>query len=197
MNARYRDKCLSVKERQAAAYAAKRVIEKQLDDVARRAQYLWMCAALNAGFTAEDNQLDDEFHFTLDPCCTAENAKCRKYYTKAENGLEQDWKGETVFCNPPYSRGKKGTPGQEAWIKKCFEESQKTDTTCVMLLPARTDTKAFHTYIYGYAEIRFIRGRLKFGGSTNSAPFPSMIVVFKGKDCNGRFDKPKGAAGRV
>ena len=115
------------------------------------------------------NQLDDEFHFTLDPCCTAENAKCRKYYTKAENGLEQDWKGETVFCNPPYSRGKKGTPGQEA----------------------------FHTYIYGYAEIRFIRGRLKFGGSTNSAPFPSMIVVFKGKDCNGRFDKPKGAAGRV
>lgn len=129
------------------------------------------------------NQLDDEFHFTLDPCCTAENAKCRKYYTKAENGLEQDWKGETVFCNPPYSRGKKGAPGQEAWIKKCFEESKKAGTTCVMLLPARTDTKAFHTYIYGYAEIRFIRGRLKFGGSTNSAPFPSMIVVFKGKDC--------------
>lgn len=72
------------------------------------------------------NQLDDEFHFTLDPCCTAENAKCRKYYTKAENGLEQDWKGETVFCNPPYSRGKKGAPGQEAWIKKCFEESKKS-----------------------------------------------------------------------
>lgn len=142
------------------------------------------------------SQLDDEFHFTLDPCCTAENAKCRKYYTKAENGLEQDWKGETVFCNPPYSRGKKGAPGQEAWIKKCFEESKKAGTTCVMLLPARTDTKAFHTYIYGYAEIRFIRGRLKFGGSTNSAPFPSMIVVFKGKDCNGRFDKPKGAAGK-
>mgnify|MGYP003251382283 CR=1 FL=1 len=107
------------------------------------------------------NQLDDEFHFTLDPCCTAENAKCLKYYTKAENGLEQDWKGETVFCNPPYSRGKKGAPGQEAWIKKCFEESKKAGTTCVMLLPARTDTKAFHTYIYGYAEIRFIRGRLK------------------------------------
>lgn len=57
------------------------------------------------------NQLDDEFHFTLDPCCTAENAKCRKYYTKAENGLEQDWKGETVFCNPPYSRGKKRCTG--------------------------------------------------------------------------------------
>lgn len=125
------------------------------------------------------NQLDDEFHFTLDPCCTAENAKCRKYYTKAENGLEQDWKGEKVFCNPPYSRGKKGAPGQEAWIKKCFEESKKAGTTCVMLLPARTDTKAFHTYIYGYAEIRFIRGRLKFGGSINSAPFPSMIVIFK------------------
>lgn len=80
------------------------------------------------------NQLDDEFHFTLDPCCTAENAKCRKYYTKAENGLEQDWKGETVFCNPPYSRGKKGAPGQEAWIKKCFEESKKAGTTCVLSL---------------------------------------------------------------
>jgi len=63
------------------------------------------------------DRLDDEFHFTLDPCSTDENAKCRKHYTKAENGLLQDWTGETVFCNPPYGRG------LEAWCRKCCEHS--------------------------------------------------------------------------
>jgi len=119
------------------------------------------------------DELDSEFSFTLDPCATPENAKCQKYYTEKENGLNQDWAGETVFCNPPYGRAIKD------WVKKCYEESRKSHTTVVMLIPARTDTAYFHDYIYHKArEVRFIRGRLKFGNATNSAPFPSMVVVF-------------------
>ena len=120
------------------------------------------------------NALDAEFHFTLDPCSTDENAKCAKHYTKEQNGLAQDWTGETVFCNPPYGRE------MPKWIRKCYEH-YTGGGIAVMLIPARTDTKAFHEYIYGKAEIRFIKGRLKFGGSQNSAPFPSMVVVFGGK----------------
>lgn len=123
------------------------------------------------------DELDAEFHFTLDPCATSENAKCRKYYTEADDGLSKDWQGETVFCNPPYSNG-----AQTAWVKKCYEEAQKPNTTVVALLPARTDTARFHNYILGKAEVRFIRGRLKFGGSENSAPFPSMIVIWNKED---------------
>lgn len=117
--------------------------------------------------------LDAEFHFTLDPCSTDENAKCEKHYTKEQDGLKQDWTGETVFCNPPYGRG------IGKWIAKCYEHFRSGAGTAVMLIPARTDTKAFHEYIYGKAEIRFIRGRLKFNGSKWSAPFPSMVVVYR------------------
>lgn len=117
--------------------------------------------------------LDAEFHFTLDPCSTDENAKCAKHYTKEQDGLAQDWTGETVFCNPPYGRE------MPKWIAKCAEHGAGGGIA-VMLIPARTDTKAFHKYIWGMAEIRFVKGRLKFGGSRNSAPFPSMVVVFKG-----------------
>lgn len=119
------------------------------------------------------DKLNDEFHFTLDPCATHENAKCKKYYTKEQNGLIQHWGGETVFCNPPY--GKEITE----WVNKCLKESIHPNTTVVMLVPARTDTKWFHNYIYHNAdEIRFIPGRLKFGCCKNAAPFPSMVVVF-------------------
>ena len=119
------------------------------------------------------DKLNEEFHFTLDPCATHENAKCKKYYTVKEDGLKQDWQGETVFCNPPYGRAIKD------WVRKCYEESRKPNTTVVMLIPARTDTTYFHEYIYKKAkEIRFVRGRLKFGNSKNGAPFPSMVVVF-------------------
>jgi phage N-6-adenine-methyltransferase len=126
------------------------------------------------------DELDREFHFTLDPCCTPKTAKCKKYYTVNEDGLSQNWESNIVFCNPPYSKKQHGNPGQEAWVKKCYEESRKPNTTCVMLIPARTDTIAFHEYIYHKAsEIRFIKGRLKFGGCKDAAPFPSMVVVFK------------------
>lgn len=119
------------------------------------------------------DELDKEFSFTLDPCATSENAKCKKYYTVKENGLKQDWQGHVIFCNPPYGRAIKD------WVEKCYKESLKPDTTVVMLIPARTDTSYFHDYIYRKAkEIRFVRGRLRFGNATNSAPFPSMVVVF-------------------
>lgn len=116
--------------------------------------------------------VNTEFHFTLDPASTHENAKCEKHYTILENGLLQSWANEVVFCNPPYGRE------QKLWIMKAFEESRAGNAKVVMLLPARTDTAAFHDYIYGKAEIRFLRGRLKFGESKNAAPFPSMIIVF-------------------
>lgn len=115
------------------------------------------------------DELNKEFSFTIDVCANSDNAKCRRYYTKAQDGLKQNWDGENVFCNPPYGReiGK--------WVKKASE----SNTLVVMLLPARTDTKWFHEYIYNKAEVRFLKGRLKFGNSTNSAPFPSMIVIFR------------------
>lgn len=115
------------------------------------------------------DELDKEFHFDLDVCAIPENAKCEQYFTPETDGLSQEWNG-TVWCNPPYGReiGK--------WVKKAAQ----SNCTVVMLLPARTDTKWFHDYIYRKAEIRFLKGRLKFGGSQNSAPFPSMVVVFDG-----------------
>ena len=139
------------------------------------------------------DELDREFKFTLDPAATVENAKCRQFYTLKENGLIQDWQGETVFCNPPYGKI------ISAWIKKCYDEAQKPGTTVVMLLPARTDTQAFHKYILGKAEIRSIKGRLKFinrlfpsyrddgGYKVSGAPFPSMIVVMGKKQNKGEL----------
>lgn len=120
------------------------------------------------------DELNNEFHFDLDVCANAENHKCAKYYTKEQNGLIQPWI-DNVWCNPPYGReiGK--------WITKAYISAYHNIGVIVMLLPARTDTKWFHEYIYNQpnTEIRFIKGRLKFGDSKNSAPFPSMIVIFR------------------
>lgn len=120
------------------------------------------------------NELDREFKFTLDPCSTHENHKCKKYYTKDENGLLKEWNDEIVFMNPPYGRNITGL-----WVKKAFEQYYKYGITIVMLLPARTDTKWFHEYIYNKCEIRFIKGRLKFNDGKLSAPFPSMIAIYR------------------
>lgn len=119
------------------------------------------------------DELDAEFHFTLDPCATDDNHKCEKYYTINQDGLSQNWGGERVFCNPPYSEIAK-------WTEKCFREGQKDNTLVVLLIPSRTDTKYFHNFIYNRSEIRFVKGRLRFGNSTENAPFPSMIVIFRG-----------------
>lgn len=114
------------------------------------------------------NKLNKEFNFDVDVCATKENAKCKKFYTLEENGLQQTWTG-TCWMNPPYGRE------ISKWVKKASESK----ATVVCLLPARTDTRWFHEYIYNKAEIRFIKGRLRFGNSNNSAPFPSMVVIFR------------------
>lgn len=121
--------------------------------------------------------LNREFHFTIDVAADEHNYKCERFYTERDDGLLQDWGGETVWCNPPYSRGQ-----QDLFVKKAYEESRKPGTTVVMLIPARTDAARFHDYILGKAEVRFIRGRIKFVGAEHGAPFPSMVVVWRGGD---------------
>ena len=118
-------------------------------------------------------RLNKEFNFNLDPCASHENHKCNTYYTVDNDGLSQSWGGCRVFCNPPYSEIDK-------WVEKAYRESRQDNTLIVLLIPARTDTRYFHNFIYQRAEIRFIKGRLKFGQSKNSAPFPSMVVIFRG-----------------
>ena len=119
------------------------------------------------------DSLNAEFGFTLDVCALPENAKCERYFSPADNGLEQDWKG-ICWMNPPYGR----EIGH--WIRKAYESSLN-GTTVVCLVPARTDTRWWHTWVKDVAEVRFIRGRLKFGGSKNSAPFPSALVIFRSR----------------
>ena len=121
-------------------------------------------------------ELNEKYHFTLDPCCTEENRKCEKYYTKKENGLLQSWKNERVYCNPPYGReiGK--------WVEKAYIENKENDVFIVMLLPARTDTRWFHDFIYLKHKVEFIKGRLKFNDCKQSAPFPSMLVILESKE---------------
>ena len=87
--------------------------------------------------------------------------------------------GQVVFCNPPYSRRTKDNPGQEDWIEKCCSESENNKITAVMLIPARTDTRPQHEYVFAHAKyICFIKGRLKFNDGADPAPFPSEVVVF-------------------
>lgn len=124
------------------------------------------------------DELNEEFCFNLDVCALPENAKCERYFTPEVDGLSQPWEGN-VWCNPPYGRE------IGSWVKRAYLAAKTGYADLVvMLLPARTDTQWFHKYIYGKAEIRFVKGRLKFGGSKNSAPFPSMVVVFRKGDAD-------------
>ena len=117
------------------------------------------------------DRLDAEFDFTLDPCATPENAKCDKFFTKENDGLLQHWHGR-VFVNPPYGR----VIGD--WVAKAYGAAQSNGATVVMLIPSRTDTRWWHDWVMRAQEIRFVKGRLKFGGR-NSAPFPSAVVIFR------------------
>lgn len=119
------------------------------------------------------DELNEEFRFTIDVCANENNRKCDRYYSKEHDGLLESWGGETVFCNPPYSK-------ISTWVEKAFYEGQKDNTTVVLLIPSRTDTRWFHNYILHRSEIRFIKGRLKFNNKEHNAPFPSMIVIFRG-----------------
>ena len=119
------------------------------------------------------NQLNTEFKFTLDAAANKDNTKCALYYDKQQDGLKHSWKRKRVFCNPPYSQIKD-------WVFKCYTESY-TAEVIVLLIPARTDTRHFHEYIYNKhnVEIRFIKGRLKFNNNKHGAPFPSMLAIFR------------------
>ena len=116
------------------------------------------------------DDLAAEFGFETDVCATAENTKCATFFTKEDDGLAQQWSG-VCWMNPPYGR----QIGD--WVRKAFESAQ-AGATVVCLLPARTDTRWWHDYA-AQGEVRFIQGRLKFGGGKNSAPFPSAIVIFR------------------
>jgi phage N-6-adenine-methyltransferase len=148
--------------------------------------------------------LDKEFYFDLDPAATAENALTARYFTKEMNGLAKEWHG-TAFVNPPYSQ-------LFRWVKKAYEEADTGRATVVILIPARTDTRAWWQYVR-WGDVRFLPGRLKFGMSEvekeklalknieriaagkkplspdNSAPFPSAIVVFE-KNFSGSGQRP-------
>lgn len=117
------------------------------------------------------DRMNAEFNFEVDVCALPENAKCSRYFTPEQDGLEQPWSG-ICWMNPPYGReiGK--------WVQKAYESAQ-SGATVVCLLPARTDTHWWHSWVNQASEVRFIRGRLKFGESRNSAPFPSAVAVFR------------------
>lgn len=117
--------------------------------------------------TALFARLDAEFHFTLDSAASAENAKCDRFYTEADDGLSKPWRG-VVFCNPPYGRD------LEKWIRKGWLSSTE-GATVVMLVPARTDTHWWARYASLSSEIRFVHGRIRFDDGTGRATFPSVV----------------------
>lgn len=116
--------------------------------------------------------LDQEFGFTLDVCASASNAKCPNYFTRGVDGLSQRWGRERCWMNPPYGREIK------AWMRKAVEASRR-GALVVCLVPARTDTAWWHDYAVQADEIRFVRGRLRFGDAKHAAPFPSAVVIFR------------------
>lgn len=118
--------------------------------------------------------LNRDFQFDLDVCATQENAKCLQYFGLPNDALRLDWGWATAcWMNPPYGRG----IGQ--WVRKAYDSVQDNVNLIVCLLPARTDTRWFHEYVMKAAEVRFIKGRVKFVGAESNAPFPSMVVVFR------------------
>jgi site-specific DNA-methyltransferase (adenine-specific) len=128
-----------------------------------------LCTTLNTSErtpTEFYNKLNQEFNFDFDPCPLNP-----KYET---DGLKIDW-GKRVYVNPPY--GKEITK----WLNKALEELNKHSEIVVFLLPSYTDVKWFHEIVLPNAEIRFIKGRLKFGEHNNTAPFASMLVIFRRK----------------
>lgn len=135
------------------------------------------------------DELNREFDFILDPCATHDNKKCTLYFTKEEDGLKHCWyekilpacqyygEDKDVFVNPPYGRGI-----TEKWVMKAWLESKQHGITVVMLLPSRTDQWWFREICLKYGEVRFLPKRVKFVGSQSGAPFPSIVVIFGGKN---------------
>lgn len=120
------------------------------------------------------NKLNEEFHFDLDVCATLETTKCPNFFSPEVDGLKQSWNGFTCWMNPPY-----GTEIGK-WLKKAHEESNRHGITVVCLIPSRTDTSYWHHHVMQAKEIRVIKGRVRFVGAKENAPFPCAIVVFDG-----------------
>lgn len=116
--------------------------------------------------------VDREFNLKLDVCAEQGNAKCKEFFTEKQDALKQEW-NKDFWMNPPYGRkiGK--------WIAKAVEQAEKHKVKAVLLLPSRTDTRWFHDYLYNKknVQLRFLKGRLKFGSSKNAAPFPSLLAI--------------------
>ena len=119
-------------------------------------------------------RVNREFRLTVDAAADVDNAMLPLYWTKEDNALEQDWTGARVWCNPPYGAA------QKAFIRKAAE--CRADVA-VLLLPARPDTAVWHDFIFPKADVRFLRGRLRFVGGAHSAPFPSALVIYRGLEC--------------
>jgi phage N-6-adenine-methyltransferase len=117
--------------------------------------------------------LDAEFGFTLDVCASVGNAKCARFFTRDQDGLAQSWAGEVVWMNPPYARGV-----IDRWMKKAYESAREGGATVVCLVPSSTSGRWWHDYAMR-GEIRFVRGRIKFGGSAHTAMFPCSVVIFR------------------
>ena len=117
--------------------------------------------------------LDLEFDFTLDPCCLPETAKCELFFTPTQDGLSQSWADQRVFMNPPYGRD------LPKWMRKAYTEARDNGALVVCFIPARVDTEWWHSFAAKASEIRFPKGRVKFVGAENSAPFPVAIVIFR------------------
>jgi phage N-6-adenine-methyltransferase len=115
-----------------------------------------------------------EFGFDVDVCAEASNAKLMRYFSPDDDGLSQPWAPLTCWMNPPYGREIK------AWMRKAFEESIR-GATVVCLVPARTDTSWWHEYA-ALAEVRYLRGRLRFKGAKAGAPFPSALVILRPRE---------------
>lgn len=124
------------------------------------------------------DELNHEFHFTLDLCASPWNAKLPRYFTEEQDGLKQDWSGERCYMNPPYGRG------LDCWLRKAFEETRWRCPLVVALLPVRTDTRWWHVWVAGAAdEIRYLKGRVAFVGRRGeawSAPFASALAIYRG-----------------
>jgi site-specific DNA-methyltransferase (adenine-specific) len=124
------------------------------------------------------NALNEEFEFTLDPCANKQNHKCEKWFgpesPHGTDGLAESWQGHRVFMNPPYARNQ-----IYHWVKKAYEESLDKNTLVVALIRSATDTKYFHDFCWKIAELRFVKGRLRFNNAQGPAPFPSLVVIWK------------------
>jgi phage N-6-adenine-methyltransferase len=122
------------------------------------------------------DSVDSEFHFTLDVAASDINKKVERFISQDQDAMTVPWGTNICWLNPPYGKGYR----LSEWVEKAYDESL-TGATTVMLIPARTNTNWFHDYCLKHGEVRFVRGRPKFGGADHGLPQPLCFVIFKRK----------------